>query len=155
LMGCVSLLLENPEKAPALFVDHIALALQAHLLGTYSATSVGHPSIRGGLAPWQERRAKDVMIASFGENVSLAQLAMDCGLSRGHFARAFKQTTGRSPHRWMLERRIETAQDLLRNSGRSLKDIAAMCGFSDQSHLTRAFGCTVGTSPGSWRRACC
>jgi AraC family transcriptional regulator len=152
LFLCLRPFLEQPADGNSLFVDHIALALQAHLLRTYASAGVEGQSVRGGLAPWQERRAKEVMNASLGKDISIAQLASECGLSSSHFARAFKQATGRPPHRWLLERRLEVAQDRLLNSQMSLQEIANACGFSDQSHLSRAFKRMVGTSPGAWRR---
>jgi transcriptional regulator GlxA family with amidase domain len=133
-------------------VDHIALSLQSHLYQTYSATPAWTPTARGGLAPWQESRAKEAMDANLDKEITIAQLAYECGLSTSQFARAFKQSTGCPPHRWFLEQRIKRAQDLLRTTDRTLTEIAQVCGFSDQSHLTRAFAQTVGTSPGLWRR---
>jgi AraC family transcriptional regulator len=150
LLACLYPALEHAEDKNAHFVDHVALALQAHLLQRYATIVV--PSIRRGLAPWQERRAKEAMYASLDKDISIAQLASECGLSSSHFARAFKQATGRPPYRWLLERRVETAQGLLLNSQMSLLEIAKACGFADQSHLTRAFKRIAGTSPGAWRR---
>jgi transcriptional regulator GlxA family with amidase domain len=92
------------------------------------------------------------MDAGLNKEITIAQLADDCGLSASQFARAFRQSTGCPPHRWLLQRRIERAQNLLLTSDKTLPEIASSCGFSDQSHLTRAFGQTVGTSPGLWRR---
>jgi AraC family transcriptional regulator len=152
LFLCLRPFLEQAADASSLFVDHIALAFQAHLLRTYASTVIEGQSARRGLAPWQERRAKEAMNASLDKDISIAQLASECGLSSSHFARAFKQATGRPPHRWLLERRIETAQDLLLNSPMSLQQIAAACGFSDQSHFSHAFSQMTGTSPGAWRR---
>ena len=145
-------LLEQPAAGSSLFVDHIALALQAHLLRTYASTVIEVQSVRRGLAPWQERRAKEAMNASLDKDTSIAQLASECGLSSSHFARAFRQATGRPPHRWLLERRLEIAQGLLLNSRMPLSKIAIACGFSDQSHFSRAFSQMTGTSPGAWRR---
>src|SRR5262249_54273756 len=107
---------------------------------------------RGGLAPWQERRAKQYMMARLREDVSLAQMAAECSLSPSHFSRAFRQTTGRAPYRWLLEGRVEHAKELLRESEVTLADTALACGFADQSHFTRMFSQIVGISPGAWRR---
>ena len=76
------------------------------------------------------------MNASLDKDISIAQLASECGLSSSHFARAFKQATGQPPYRWLLERRLDTAQDLLLNSQMSLQEIASACGFLDQSHFS-------------------
>ena len=152
LGACLSALLEHPEEDNSLLVDHIALSLQSHIYQTYSAAPARSPKARGGLAPWQESRAKEAMDAGLDKEITIAQLADDCGLSASQFARAFRQSTGCPPHRWLLQRRIERAQNLLLTSDKTLPEIASSCGFSDQSHLTRAFGQTVGTPPGLWRR---
>jgi AraC-like DNA-binding protein len=153
LGASLSALLEHLEESNSFLVDHIALSLQSHLYQMYSATPARNAKARGGLAPWQESRAKEAMDANLNKEIDIAQLAYECGLSTSRFARAFRQSTGCPPHRWLLQRRIERAQDLLLNSDKTLVKIAKACGFSDQSHLTRAFGQIVGTSPGLWRRA--
>jgi AraC family transcriptional regulator len=153
LGACLCALLEHPEENNSLLVDYIALSLQNHLYQTYSATPASSRRARGGLAPWQESRAKEAMDANLDKEINIARLASECGLSTSQFARAFRQSTGCPPHRWLLEQRIKRAQDLLLTSDRTLTEIARACGFYDQPHLTRAFGQTVGTSPGLWRRA--
>ena len=153
LGACISALLEHPEENNSLLVDHIALSLQSHLYQTYSARPASSRRARGGLAPWQESRAKEAMDANLHKEINMARLAYECGLSTSQFARAFKQSTGCPPHRWLLEQRIKRAQNLLLTSDRTLTEIARVCGFYDQPHLTRAFGQIVGTSPGLWRRA--
>jgi AraC-like DNA-binding protein len=151
LFLCLRPFLEQLADGNSLFVDQIALALQAHLLRTYATTVIEGPSVRRGLAPWQERRAKEAMNASLHKDIFVAELAREVGLSSSHFARAFRQATGRPPHRWLLERRAETAQGLLLNSPLSLQEIAIACGFTDQCAFTRAFTRLVGTSPAAWR----
>jgi AraC-like DNA-binding protein len=76
-----------------------------------------------------------------------------CGLSVGHFARAFRQSTGLAPHAWLLRTRVERAKIMLRRPGASLALIAQACGFADQSHFTRVFSRQVGVSPAAWRRS--
>jgi AraC family transcriptional regulator len=153
LVACLLPAIERPDQVSALFVDHIALALCAHVAQTYGGMRPAPMPTRGGLAPWQERRAKEIMSAELERDVSLDRLAAECQLSRTHFARAFRQTTGMPPHRWLLARRVEKAKDLLSRSRSSLAEIALACGFADQSHFTKVFTRMVGTSPGAWRRA--
>lgn len=141
----------RPEQASRLFVDHVTLAVSAHLAQTYGGLAVGK-AVRGGLAPWQERRAKEIIDANLCGEIPLARLAQECGLSTGHFSRAFRRSTGVAPHRWLLQRRVEFARDMLRTSGLPLCDVALACGFADQSHFTRVFRDQTGTSPGAWRR---
>jgi AraC family transcriptional regulator len=144
--------LERPEQANCLFTDYIALALLAHVARTHCGMGMAQRVQRGGLAPWQERRAKDLLMARLNGDVTLEALAQECGLSRSHFARAFKTTTGLPPHRWLLDRRVERARELLLNSALLIADIADLCGFADQSHFTRVFTNALGVSPGEWRR---
>src|ERR1700737_3524241 len=153
LGACLSALLEHPEENNSLLVDHIALSLQSHLYQTYSATPASSRRARGGLAPWQESRAKEAMDANLDKEITIARLACDCDLSTSQFARAFRQSTGCPPHRWLLQRRVERAQDLLLTSDKTLAEIASSCGFFDPSHLTRAFRQPVATTPGLWPRA--
>lgn len=144
--------LQRPEQASRLFLDSVATALLTHLAATYGDVAPRPRRQRGGLAPWQLRRAQDTMRAAIDGNLTLQQLADLCGLSRSHFARAFKRSTGLPPHRWLLARRVEMAQDMLLTSALTLEQIALGCGFADQSHLSRVFAAFVGTPPGEWRR---
>jgi AraC-like DNA-binding protein len=106
----------------------------------------------GGLAPWQLRRVEALMSENLTVQIPLGRVAEECGLSVRHLARAFRQSTGVPPHRWLLNRRVERAKELLPNSNLSLSDVALACGFGDQSHFTRTFTAAVRLSPGVWRR---
>jgi AraC family transcriptional regulator len=142
-----------PERATALFVDHILHAVCLYMAQTYGGLRVRPGIGRGGLAPWQERRAKELMSADLGGGLPLAALARECGLSVTHFARAFRASTGTSPHAWLIERRLDQSKSLLRQRSASLAEVALACGFADQSHFTRTFARRAGVSPGQWRRA--
>jgi len=80
-------------------------------------------------------------------------VARECGLSVAHFSRAFLCTLGVAPHHWLIEQRIALSKQKLRDERQSLFDVAAECGFTDQSHFTRFFTRIVGAGPGAWRRA--
>lgn len=108
---------------------------------------------RGGLSPVHERRAKARLTADLQADTRVDDLARECGLSKRHFLRAFKTSTGEPPHRWLLARRVDRAKELLAGSDLELSEIAALCGFSDQSHLSRMFRRLTGNTPGAWRRA--
>jgi AraC-like DNA-binding protein len=142
--------LERPAQASPLFLSHLTLALGAHLMHAYG-TSAALP-VRGGLAPWQERRAKEILRAHLDGSVRIADIAAECRLSPGHFATSFKRSTGTSPTAWLARQRIDHARALLRHGDLSLSEVAAATGFTDQSHFTRAFSRLVGISPGAWRR---
>lgn len=95
----------NPGEVCSVYVDHIALALSAHVAQVYGGMRTAQHPPRGGLAPCQERRAKEILSSNLMGDVSLNRLAAECGLSVSHFAHAFRQSTGLPPHRWLLERR--------------------------------------------------
>ena len=144
--------LAKPDEVSTLFVDHVGLAFRAHVARAYGGMQVTRPHARGGLAPWQERRAKDLLSSRLNGEIPLAELARDCGLSAGHFTRAFRQSFGMAPHQWLLTLRVEHAKKRLLNSEASLTEIAMDCGFADQSHFTRVFTKQIGATPGQWRR---
>lgn len=143
---------ERPGEASKLFVDHVTLAAAAHVAKTYGAMRMEMLK-QGGLAAWQERLAKEMLDAHLDGEISPVELARQCGLSPSHFARAFRRSTGKPPHQWLLHRRIEKAKTLLRETAMPLSDVAAACGFADQSHFTRVFAKASGAAPGQWRRS--
>ena len=143
--------LSRPDQANRLFVDHVTLAVGIHVAQTYGGMRPVSRVAPGRLAPWQERRAKEIISANLG-GVPLADVARECRLSTSHFQRAFRRTVGMPAHKWLLSRRIKLAKEKLRDGRSSLSDVALACGFSDQSHLTRIFTRLVGISPGAWRR---
>jgi AraC family transcriptional regulator len=145
--------LNNPENSGRLSLDHVVLALNMHFAYAYGGMRCAARTARGGLAPWQERRCKELMGSRIGEQISLRELAKECRLSISHFAAAFRRSTGESPHRWLMKRRVEIAKEMLLSSELPLSAIALDCGFADQSHLTRLFTVMVGAPPGNWRRA--
>lgn len=108
---------------------------------------------RGGLPPGVMRRLNEYVDTYLDESVDLEALARVAGLSIFHFARAFKQTAGITPHRYLTQKRVQRAQRMLAYSDLSLSQIAFATGFSDQSHLARHFRRLVGSSPGEYRRA--
>jgi AraC family transcriptional regulator len=155
ISGLGSLLLpalSHPDQANPLFLDHVLLGAGVHIAQTYGGMRPMSRPVRGGLAPWQERRAKEILRANL-HGVPLKEVARECGLSVGHFAHAFRRTLGVAPHKWLIEQRVLLSKEKLRDGRSSLSDVAAQCGFSDQSHLARHFQRVVGVSPSAWRRA--
>lgn len=141
-----------PQQTSTLYLDHLTLALKAHVLHAYGGARPAAAAPPHGLAAWQERRAKSFLVEHLAGDVSLADVARECSLSRSHFSRAFKASTGQTPHAWLVDQRIDAAKRLLRTRELPIAEIAAACGFSDQSHLTRVFSARTGTSPARWRR---
>jgi AraC family transcriptional regulator len=140
-----------PEQVNRVFMDHLTLAMAAHVAQTYGGMLPYSRPIQGGLAPWQEKRSKDMLAGDLSGATPLHEIASACGLSVSHFSRAFRRSTGSSPHAWLLHMRVEAAKAMLRRR-EALSMIALGCGFADQSHFTRVFTRRVGVSPGAWRK---
>ena len=145
--------LANPHQANRLFADHTLRAVAAHLTRTYGSSQPRLSVGRGGLASWQERRAKEMLLSNLSGEISLSELASACRVSSSHFSQAFKKTVGCAPHQWLLQKRVECAKQLMLNTRVPLTEIALLTGFADQSHLTRVFSRRVKASPAAWRRA--
>ena len=119
-------------------------------LGNLSAATSQAP-IRGGLAPGLSRRISEHIESHLDQKLSLDDLAAMAGLSTQHFARAFRQSFGMPPHSYLLRRRLEHVEQMLRDTQLPVAEIAAAVGFSDQSHLTRHFHRLKGISPSAAR----
>lgn len=138
-----------PASHGRVLAERLADALNTHLAERYGGMRKPLDTSSGGLAPWQLRLARRAL-NNLNSSTPLSDIADECGLSTGHFARAFKRSTGQSPHQWAVQRRIESAKEML-GIGVPLAEIAIACRFSDQSHLTRAFAQATGLTPGRWR----
>jgi AraC family transcriptional regulator len=134
-----------------LYADHVAHAFVLRLLSLWrlpKRSTAGELSIpRISL-----RRVLERMHTNPETDWSLASLAEESGFSRNHFIRMFRSSTGVTPHRYLLQLRVERAKAMLRNSRVRLIDIAASCGFSSEAHLSRAFRGLLGTTPSEYRR---
>jgi transcriptional regulator GlxA family with amidase domain len=108
-------------------------------------------TIVGGLAPWRLAMVKQLIAADLSKRISVPRLAQACALSRSHFSRAFKRSTGMSPQDWIRHQRITQAKELIKHSGMTLTQISAECGFCDQAHFSHMFTRTEGTNPALWR----
>jgi AraC family transcriptional regulator len=142
----------RPDETSALFIDQVTCAMLTHLSSVYPGDRISRPFVKGGMSGLQMRRAKEFLATHVGDDISLIDAARACGLSRGHFAKAFRVSAGLTPHQWLQRHRIDKAKELLRNLETPIADIAIACGFADQSHLTRVFSRLVGDSPAAWRR---
>jgi AraC family transcriptional regulator len=107
---------------------------------------------RGGLAGGALRRVRAYIEEHIGERISLDELAVQAGVSRFHFARQFRLSTGESAMGYLRRMRIERSKSILQSRDSTIAEVAARLGFSDQSHFTRIFGRLVGVSPGSFAR---
>ncbi len=150
LAQAISPYLLSRQDPNQMFLEQISIVLLTHLAQSYGGQYF--PSKKSGLlAPWQEKRALEFLTTMAFDQVSITRLAEICGLSRSHFTRAFKETFGKSPYKWLTEYRVAKAKELLLSKDK-IFDVATKCGFADQSHMTRVFQGVVGQTPGKWRR---
>jgi AraC family transcriptional regulator len=144
--------LEGNAALDALFRQQITDLLATRLLVAHAGLPVTIQPVTGGLSPTVLRRAIERLRSDSDADVSLAALASDAGLSRFHFCRAFKESTGLSPHAWLRQRQLEQAMHMLRNTDDSIVSIAAALGYSSQTAFAAAFRKLTGETPSGWRR---
>ncbi len=108
---------------------------------------------RGGLRAWQARKVRTYIDNHISGPVPVADLCALVQLSEAHFSRAFRRTFGKSPHAFLIRRRVELAAQYMLQTEAPLSDIALRCGFTDQPHLCKHFRQTTGHTPAAWRRA--
>lgn len=144
--------LERPHEVSALYLDSMFLAVRDHVASTYGNFNTKVTDYKVGLTSRQLRHALEYIETNLSEDVSLADVADASAASVSSLTRGFKTTLGISPHNWLLKRRIALAQRLIYERNTPLSEVAASCGFADQSHLTRVFVRKVGSSPAAWRR---
>jgi len=136
------------EDATAIEPDPVQVTAEEEGLTAGAAA----PAARGGLAPGALRRVLEHLRAHVAEPITLEELAGIARLSVSHFARAFRESVGVAPHRYLMRLRIARACELIRDTDRPLADISLEVGLADQSHLTRLFVALVGERPRDFRR---
>lgn len=147
----IAIELKQPDPISAAMVESQAkqlLVQMVRLSGAY------HERQKGGLSSFDLKRAIEMIGALSGETLTLAALANELGVSRFHFSRAFKQSTGKTPHAFIAERRLEKSSGMLRSTNLSATEIALECGFGSSSHFAIAFRQAFGVSPTEYRRRC-
>ena len=139
-------------SASRLYGESLTAALVSHLLGYYSAPPIKLDNPTGGLPPARLRRVLDYIEAHLGEDTSLRQLAELVRLSPDHFAALFRQSIGLPPHRYVLERRIVRAKELLAGDRLTLAEIGYALGYTSQPHFITMFRKLTGMTPGAYRK---
>jgi AraC family transcriptional regulator len=128
--------------------------LVIHLTEKYRERQTGSPATPAASEQHSVRkldRMLDFIDASLSEHLTLDNLAQRVGVSRAHFARRFRDLTGMSPHRYLMNRRVEKAKKLLKETRISLANIALEVGFSNQAHFSAAFHAMTGLTPSHYR----
>ena len=136
-----------------LYVESLANILVINLLRDYSAAKPRIAMYEGGLGDRKILQISDYIQAHLDQPIKLTDLAAVAGMSQYHFSRLFKQSMGITPHQYLLKQRVEQAQQLLKGTKLAIAEVALQCGFNSQSHLTKHFRATTGTTPSNYRKS--
>lgn len=138
--------------AGPLYGEQLGAALAVYLCGRFSAEGRGHKAYRSELPGHALRRVIDYMEERLGDQITLDELASQASISRFHFSRLFRNSTGESPSRFLVGRRVERAKQHLAKPVGTFTEIAQTTGFSSQSHLISVFRSRTGVTPAQYRR---
>ncbi len=142
------------EHAPdLLYAESLTHALVAHLLKRYTVEGAAPLTIGRGLSALALQRVTDYMGDHLAATLTLAEMARVAGYSPSHFTDLFRRSTGRTPHQYVIEQRLDEAERLLANTSLPIATVALQAGFADQSHLTRTMRRRRGVTPGVLREA--
>jgi len=139
--------LENNPQGSRLYAETMANALAVHLLQHYSARQPILRDYNGGLSRHQLRQVIDYINGHLDRDLGLAELARIVQMSPHYFTRLFKQSTGLTPHQYVIHRRVERAKELLLNGELTIAEVAYSVGFANQSHLNRHLKRLLGVTP--------
>lgn len=144
--------LEGNGIGDKLYAESVASLLAVHLLREHSSLGLGAArkaveEPKGGLPAPALRRALDYVEENLPQGMTQAGIAAAAGFSPYHFARAFRRSAGLSPHRYVIERRVERAKGLLLEGETPIAMVAREVGFADQAHLTRHVKTLLGVTP--------
>lgn len=145
---------ERPGPGGRLYRESLIIQLLIRLVeitSNFAALSANSPA-KGGLATWQLRKVLGLIDSDPAQSPSLEQLGSAVRVSSRHFCRAFRQSVGVPPHRYMVQRRIERAKELMRDPSLRLTDIALTTGFGDASTFSRSFRRFTGFAPRAYRK---
>lgn len=151
-LTCAELLAAGvPGKSPRVLA--LTQLMAAHLVEKYADVAAETPAHLGGLPIGQIRRVEDYVASHLGEEIPVETLAKLVELSSSHFAHVFKESTGMPPLQFITRQRITQAQQLIRETSRSLIDIGLEVGYASPSHFAQVFRRVVGVTPTEFRRS--
>jgi AraC family transcriptional regulator len=143
--------LETDATNSCFYADSMATALAAHCLRNYSTRKHVLQEYEDGLSKYKLKQAFEYMNTHLSENISLASVSEQLGISQFHFCRLFKQSTGMTPYAYLIRQRVERAKQLLKRKEGTMLDIAIECGFANSSHFAKHFRKYTGISPRHFR----
>ena len=152
LLGSVGRGLDDPASSEELFGDLATTLFAVQLERAHGVSGASPGPRRSGLSPFVLKRVREYVASHLAGTIRLEQLAALAGLSAFHFSRAFKASTGLSPHAYVLHCRISESKRLLSGSNLTISDVARRTGFSSTGQLSRRFRAFTGTTPTAFRR---
>lgn len=137
--------------AGTLYIESLTNALTVNLLRSYSAGQTCVTEYDGGLSDRQLLQVTDYINDCLGQDIKLSNLAELLQMSEFQFSRRFKRSLGITPHQYVLQKRLERAKQLLKDTELPVMEIAMICGFSSHSHLGKLIRQQTGMSPKAYR----
>ena len=144
--------LESDGLGNHIYIESLATTLCIHLLRHYSTAFATISTSSQGLSQLKLRQAVEYINENLEQDLTLTELAGFVGMSMYHFSRLFKQSTGFSPHQYLMNSRIERAKRLLTRTEEAINQISQQVGFQNQSHFTNVFRKFMGTTPNAYRK---
>jgi AraC family transcriptional regulator len=144
--------MEAGWETGALYGDHLGMSLSIALIQKYGRDVAISRQAKGGISRVRLQRVLDYIAANSHLDIKLEDLADVADISRFHFARLFRLGMGVTPHRYLIDRRLQQAKALLRLDTRSVSEVAVETGFGNAGHFARVFRRYVGVSPTEWKR---
>jgi AraC family transcriptional regulator len=140
------------DAGTPLYVDHLAQTMAVHMLRGHCSGIGAWTTLTAAMPVSKLARVVDYIDDALDGELTLDAMARVADMNPFYFARAFRRQIGETPHRFVLERRIDRAKRLLSETQIPLVEIALGCGFASQSHFASAFRREVGVTPSQYRR---
>jgi AraC family transcriptional regulator len=149
--SALATVLETAPQHSRFYADSMATALAAHLLQFYATRKHVLRAEPDGLSPSGLDLAIEYINAHLSEDISLVALAIELGVSQYYLCQSFKKSIGMTPHKYLIQQRVERSQQLLKHPDLTILDVAIACGFANSSHFAKCFRQQLGISPTEFR----
>jgi AraC family transcriptional regulator len=139
--------IQTGDALDRMYGESLSTALAAHLLREYGGAVPEAKKRYPRLRREKLVRAVEYIQDQLDTDLTVAGIAQAVGISRYHFTKLFKESTGQSPYQYVVETRVKKAKELLTTGKFTISEVAHHVGFADQSHLTRHFKRVFGLPP--------
>ena len=143
---------QSQDLASGMCAESLGIQFAVHLLRKYSTMRQPSQSVPGELSPTAYERAIDYIESNLANDLTIQDIADELSMSASHFAHSFRQTAGVAPHQYVMERRVEVAKSLLRETALPIANLSTRVGFSTHSHFCVMFQRLTGQTPSAYRK---